>query len=227
MVRDWLERRFLPSTSLDIGARTSITTGLTYVGIIVALLAASGTLGLQLEKITLLASALTVGIGFGLQAIIQNFVSGVIMLFERPVKIGDRVTVSGSEGTIRRMRVRATEIVADDGSVAIIPNSSFISSTVVNKSAVESPAGMQLTVTVRGAGSASEAMELLDRRIASSSVDLVDARNQIRLFRFEAAEWVFDVVAYPSGGRVDPKVRSDLLVTLSDLQGGDLTLAAT
>jgi small-conductance mechanosensitive channel len=97
MMRGWLEKRFLPSTSLDVGVRTSLVTGLSYVGIIIALLSASSTLGLQLEKITLIASALSVGIGFGLQSIIQNFVSGVILLIERPVKQGDWVSVSGAE----------------------------------------------------------------------------------------------------------------------------------
>lgn len=89
IARGWLYRRFLPSTNLDAFARNSIVTGLGYLGIIVVLLATSSTLGLHLEKITLIASALTVGIGFGLQAIIQNFVSGVILLFERLIKLWD------------------------------------------------------------------------------------------------------------------------------------------
>lgn len=224
MVRSWLERRFLPSTNLDIGARTSITTGLSYVGIIVALLATSGTLGLQLEKITLIASALTVGIGFGLQAIIQNFVSGVIMLFERPVKIGDRIAVSGSEGKIRRMRVRATEVVADDGSVAIIPNSSFISSTVVNKSAVAAPTQIALTVTVTGAQSAKAAQTLLFDHF--SNPNFAGSEPSIHLAKFGTAECVFDVVLRPSAGSAPDLMRSDVLMDLSGLHIEGIDIAA-
>lgn len=227
MVRGWLERRFLPSTNLDIGARTSITTGLSYVGIIVALLAASGTLGLQLEKITLIASALTVGIGFGLQAIIQNFVSGVIMLFERPVKIGDRVAVSGSEGKIRRMRVRATEIVADDGSVAIIPNSAFISSTVINKSAVAAPSEIALSVTVSGAPSARAAKILLADHLENASSVRAAKPAAIRLTRFAALEWVFDVLVHPAGSSSASQMRSDLLMELSEASEDGVNIAAT
>jgi small-conductance mechanosensitive channel len=144
MMRGWLEKRFLPSTSLDVGVRTSLVTGLSYVGIIIALLSASSTLGLQLEKITLIASALSVGIGFGLQSIIQNFVSGVILLIERPVKQGDWVSVSGAEGTIRRIRVRATELATADGGTAIVPNSSFISSNVSNRADPLAPQRLDL-----------------------------------------------------------------------------------
>lgn len=226
MMRGWLERRFLPSTNLDIGARTSITTGLSYVGIIVALLAASGTLGLQLEKITLIASALTVGIGFGLQAIIQNFVSGVIMLFERPVKIGDRVTVSGSEGKIRKMRVRATEIVADDGSVAIIPNSAFISSTVINKSAVAAPSEIELSVTVSGAQTAKAAKELLSEHLQCSTSVRSETPAAIRLKKFGALEWVFDVLVHPTSGFSASQVRSDLLMELSEAREDGVSIAA-
>jgi len=225
MVRGWLERRFLPSTSLDIGARTSITTGLSYVGIIVALLATSGTLGLQLEKITLIASALTVGIGFGLQAIIQNFVSGVIMLFERPVKIGDLVAVSGSEGKIRRMRVRATEIVADDGSVAIIPNSSFISSTVINKSAVVAPTTIHLKVTVAGAASAQTARELLAQHLAVSSAVSDGLSSDIRLEKFGGGESVFTVGVSPASRHSASATRSDLLFELSGLRAEGVTIS--
>ncbi|WP_125996581.1 mechanosensitive ion channel domain-containing protein [Sphingomonas sp. S-NIH.Pt15_0812] len=226
MIRGWLERRFLPSTNLDIGARTSITTGLSYVGIIFALVATSGTLGLQLEKITLIASALTVGIGFGLQAIIQNFVSGVIMLFERPVKIGDRVSVSGSEGKIRRMRVRATELVADDGSIAIIPNSAFISTTVVNKSAVEAPSEIALTVTITGAVDADGARKMLAQHLSHSSSVSHETSPTIRLEKFGAVEWVFAISVEPSRQAQGRDVRSDILFGLSAIRADGITLAA-
>ena len=108
---------------------------MSYAGALVALLAAASALGIALDKVTLIASALSVGIGFGLQSIIQNFVSGIILLIERPIKVGDWVSASGAEGIVQRIRVRATEIAMPDGSVNIVPNSSFISAPVQNRTA--------------------------------------------------------------------------------------------
>lgn len=216
MIRHWFEQRFLPSTTLGIGARTSIVTGLGYVGTIIALIAASGALGLQLDKITLIASALTVGVGFGLQAIIQNFVSGVILLFERPIQPGDRVMVSGSEGKVHRMRVRATELVSDDGSIAIIPNSAFISSTVVNKGDRPGDTAIEIDVTILGRANAAAARDMLLGRIATC--DAVDAARtpQLHLKTLRENWWKFGVRFYPRRNDPQDRVISDLLFHLGE-----------
>ncbi|RGE46017.1 mechanosensitive ion channel family protein [Comamonas testosteroni] len=128
----WLVETYLPKTELDIGARNSISTVARYVGIILSGLWTLAALGIGFEKVALLASALSVGIGFGLQAITQNFVSGLILLAERPVKLGDRVRIGDQVGDIRRISVRATEIQTDDKSTVIVPNSEFITKSVQN-----------------------------------------------------------------------------------------------
>ena len=84
----WLEERFLPETNLDVGVRSSIGTGAGYVGVILAALIALSYVGLNLQNVAIVAGALSVGIGFGLQSIINNFVSGLILLVERPIKLG-------------------------------------------------------------------------------------------------------------------------------------------
>jgi small-conductance mechanosensitive channel len=89
-------------------------------------------LGISVNRIAWIASALSVGIGFGLQAIVQNFISGLILLAERPVKVGDWVVLGAAEGDIRRINVRATEIQLGDRSTLIVPNSEFITKTVRN-----------------------------------------------------------------------------------------------
>jgi potassium-dependent mechanosensitive channel len=89
-------------------------------------------LGFSVERIAWVASALSVGIGFGLQAVVQNFVSGLILLVERPVKVGDWVAIGDIEGDIRRINVRATEIQMADRSTMIVPNSELITKTVRN-----------------------------------------------------------------------------------------------
>jgi small-conductance mechanosensitive channel len=86
-----------------------------------------------LERIAWIASALSVGIGFGLQAIVQNFISGLILLAERPVKVGDWVVVGDAEGDIRRINVRATEIQTGDRTTVLVPNSELITKTVRNR----------------------------------------------------------------------------------------------
>lgn len=128
----WLEQTYLPKTELDLGARNSISTVARYLGITVAAFWTLAALGIGFEKLALLASALSVGIGFGLQAITQNFVSGLILLAERPVKLGDRVRIGDQEGNILRINVRATEIQTDDKATLIVPNSELITKAVRN-----------------------------------------------------------------------------------------------
>ena len=108
MAQRWLERRYLPATGWDSGLRNSVSTGVGYLGVAIVLVCALTATGVGFSQIALVASALSVGIGFGLQQIVQNFVSGVIILIERPIKVGDWVNVGGVEGDIRRIRVRDT-----------------------------------------------------------------------------------------------------------------------
>lgn len=132
VLKRWLIKRYLPTTTLDPGMQTSATTLFGYIGVVVAVGLALSAVGIGLERVAWVASALSVGIGFGLQAVVQNFVSGLILLAERPVKVGDWVSLGGVEGDIRRINVRATEIQMSDRSTVIVPNSEFITKTVRN-----------------------------------------------------------------------------------------------
>ncbi|MDQ2763959.1 MAG: mechanosensitive ion channel [Pseudomonadota bacterium] len=131
-VRGWLESRYLPATEIDIGVRASLASAVTYLGVIIAVVVASVFLGVSLDRITLFASALSIGIGFGLQSIISNFVSGLILLVERPVKVGDWIAIGDLEGDIRKINVRATEIEMKDQSRLIVPNLDLVTKTVRN-----------------------------------------------------------------------------------------------
>ncbi len=128
----WLQDRYLPTTHLDPGMRVSAATLVGYIGVVVAVALSMSAIGVGLERVAWVASALSVGIGFGLQAVVQNFVSGLILLAERPVKVGDWVSLGGVEGDIQRINVRATEIRMGDRSTVIVPNSEFITKTVRN-----------------------------------------------------------------------------------------------
>ncbi|WP_246201629.1 DUF3772 domain-containing protein [Budvicia diplopodorum] len=130
--RHWLSAKFLPKTTMDTGMRMSLVTLFSNIGYVLVILLTLSLLGIEWNKLAWIVSALSVGIGFGLQEIVKNFISGLILLTERPVKVGDLVSIAGVEGDIRRINVRATEIQLGDKSTVIVPNSQFISQSVRN-----------------------------------------------------------------------------------------------
>ena len=146
-VRRWLDKDFLPKTTMDVGMRVSLVTLFSNIGYVLIILLTLSIMGLQWNKLAWIVSALSVGIGFGLQEIVKNFISGLILLTERPVKVGDLVSISGIEGDIRRINVRATEIQLGDKSTVIVPNSQFISQNVRNATMGNAQGVVTITLT--------------------------------------------------------------------------------
>ncbi len=143
-----LENRVFPQTRLDIGVRHSLKTAVGYIGLVIAAAVAISALGLDLSNIAIIAGALSVGIGFGLQNIVNNFVSGLILLMERPVKVGDWVEVGAHQGYVKRINVRATELQTFQRSSVIIPNSELLSTSVVNWTHKDTQARVDISVGV-------------------------------------------------------------------------------
>ncbi len=213
LARAWLERRYLPATDWDIGVRNSVSTGIAYIGVAIALICALGVTGIGFAQIALIASALSVGIGFGLQQIVQNFVAGVILLIERPVKVGDWVNVSGVEGDVLDIRVRATEIRTSDRSMVMVPNSSLITTNVQNKTRGDLQTRISIQTGIARPFDAGKAREILLKAAADHKDVLPQPAPQVFVESLSAATgqavvislWVS--IANPRQGH---RIKSDL-----------------
>ncbi|MGE3307877.1 MAG: mechanosensitive ion channel domain-containing protein [Rhizobiaceae bacterium] len=128
----WLDGSVMARGKVDVGVRNSIRVGIGYVGIGLAVLIGVSAAGIDLSNIALVAGALSLGIGFGLQNIVNNFVSGLILLAERPFKVGDWVVAGQTSGIVKRISVRATQIETFQRQVIILPNSELINAAVGN-----------------------------------------------------------------------------------------------
>ena len=127
-----ISQRLLAKSRIDLGVRIAIGSIVKYVLLVTGFVIILQTAGINLSSITILLGALGVGIGFGLQNVTNNFVSGIIILFERPIKVGDRIEVADVAGDVVDISMRATTIVTNDNISIIVPNSQFISETVIN-----------------------------------------------------------------------------------------------
>ncbi|WP_084417813.1 DUF3772 domain-containing protein [Henriciella litoralis] len=132
LIQRTFERSILPKTQISSGAANSLVTLLGYAGVLIAGLTAIGVVGFDLSSLAIIAGALSVGIGFGLQSIVSNFVAGLILLFERPFKIGDWIVTPSGEGTVQKINVRATEVLTFDRRSIIVPNAELISNAFGN-----------------------------------------------------------------------------------------------
>jgi potassium-dependent mechanosensitive channel len=210
LAQRWLNRRFLPVTDWDSGVRNSVNMGVGYLGVGVAILCALAIAGLGFQQIALVASALSVGIGFGLQQVVQNFVSGLILLVERPVKVGDWVNLGGLEGDIKNIRVRATEIRTGDNTTLIVPNSSFITATVQNKTLGNPRGQVQIKLTIAMVQDAERTRELILAAFADNKEVMRRPPPNVFIDSIAPGAVNFNCTATVASPRDAYRIRSDL-----------------
>jgi small-conductance mechanosensitive channel len=188
----------------------SIRTGVGYVGILVAALVAISYAGFNLSSIAIVAGALSVGIGFGLQNLVNNFVSGLILLAERPIRVGDLVVVGGEEGYVRKISVRSTEIETFDRANVLIPNSYFIAEKVKNWTFRNNIRRLALPIGVAYGSDAQQVRTVL-MKVAQDNPDVLTAPAPfVMLDDFAASSLNFTLYAYVGDISKAGSVRTEL-----------------
>jgi small-conductance mechanosensitive channel len=215
-VTDWLDRRVLSDTQLDSGARNSIHSGARYAGYALAAVVALTATGLDLSSLTIAAGALGLGIGFGLQSIANNFVSGLILLAERPVRVGDWVATNAGEGIVKKINVRSTEIETFDNCTIIVPNSNLISEAVRNWTHRDTVGRFTVSVSVvHGSDAKSVAKKLLALAHAHPKVMRHPAPT-VHLSRIAPQSLDFDLRGYTQHVFDAVNISSDLRIAITE-----------
>jgi len=196
LVVRWLDRRILAETRIDKGVQDSVRKGASYAGYILAAGLALGAAGLDFSNFALIAGALGVGIGFGLQSIVNNFVSGLILLAERPVRVGDWVVLPTGEGIVKRINVRSTEIETFDSCTIIVPNSNLITEVVRNWTHDDSVGRFTVTVSAAYDSNAEEVRDLLIKLARAHPKVLTYPEPMVTLARFGAYAIDFEIKAH-------------------------------
>lgn len=156
-----LQTMLLTRLDMDDGTKSAIVTGTGYIGVMIAFVAAVGAAGIDLSNLAIIFGALSVGIGFGMQSIVSNFVSGIIMLVERPIKEGDSIEVGGYAGIVDKISVRATRIQSFDHDDVIIPNSELIAGTVRNRTLTDRMTRIECSVGIAYDADVHKAFDIL------------------------------------------------------------------
>lgn len=205
-----IEAAILSKLPFDAGARYAVVTILRYVITLIGIAVVFEKLGVGWEDFQWLVAAVSVGLGFGLQEIFGNFVSGIILLFERPLRVGDVVTVSGVTGVVTKIRMRATTILDGDNKEHIIPNKNMITGAVVNWVLSSSTVRVQFAVGV-AYGTETRKVEQLLLAIGKSHTEVVDDPAPSVIFLgFGASALDFQLNVYVKSPAVGGRVRTEI-----------------
>jgi small-conductance mechanosensitive channel len=203
-------RRFLRARGAEQGAQFALAKIVRYSIITVGLVAGCNTMGLRLDALLAASAVVAVGIGFGLQNIAQNFVSGLILLIERPVRHGDFVRVGGTLGTVDDIGLRATHIVTRDEVTIIVPNSALVTAEVVNHSRPTTNLRIRVGVGVAYGSNTAAVREVLLAIAKSEPMVLAEPKPDVRLEDFGESALTFALLCWIEHARDDLRVSSAL-----------------
>jgi potassium efflux system protein len=215
-LRFLLEEDVYQHFHLARGIPYAISTMLHYVILLVGFFMALGALGIDLTKITIVAGAFSVGVGFGLQTIFNNFVSGIILLFERPIKIGDIIEVAGTVGEVQHIGIRASVIRTAEGSEIIVPNGMLISSQVTNWTFTDRRRAVEVSVSVAGGADLQRVTEILKNAATTQSGVAKEPTPQVYVVSFTAGAIALQLRAWTDRYQDWSQIRSDLSVAVND-----------
>lgn len=191
--RNWLDGSVMARGRVDAGVRNSIRTAVGYAGILLAALLGVSVAGIDMSNVALVAGALSLGIGFGLQNIVSNFVSGLILLAERPFKVGDWVVAGANSGMVKKISVRATEIETFQRQTVIVPNSEFINSAVGNWTHRNKLGRIDVKINVAYGSDARRAAEVMDAVVRSHPLVLKNPEPFVVFLNFGPAALEFEL----------------------------------
>jgi small-conductance mechanosensitive channel len=225
LLRALLEGALFPRLQLRRGIPQAVSTTLHYAVLLVGFLLALGAAGVDFSRFTLLAGAFGVGLGFGLQNVVSNFVSGLILLFERPIQIGDSVEVAGVQGEVRRIGIRSSTLRTRDGAEVIVPNAKLIENQVVNWTLSDQDRRIELRVGVAYGTEPRSVLEiLLDVARAHPEV-LPEPQPQALFLGFGESSLDFQLLAWTSNFAGSARIRSELGLAMHDaLQGAGVEI---
>lgn len=200
MVFRWLQRmlseRVLPELEIEPGLQNSLTTGLGYIGLILAMVLGISVMGIDLTTLAVILGALSVGIGFGLQNIVNNFVSGFVLLIERPVNVGDWVVIGPHEGFVKRINPRSTEIETWQKASVIVPNADFISQAVTNWTLTDKNGRVEVRVHVVRECNTARVRDILLQIANEHPKVLVDPEPFVLFQEFNPSSFEFELRCY-------------------------------
>lgn len=214
-VTRWLERRVLPETQFDKGVQDSLRAVAGYSGYSLAAIFALTAAGLDFSSMALVFGALGVGIGLGLQSVVNNFVSGLILLAERPVRVGDWVVTNAGEGLVKKINVRTTELETFDNCSIIIPNSNLIAEPVRNWTHRDSVGRLTVSVVFNHAADAAELSKQLLAIAQAHPKIMRHPAPIVQLSRISTTGLEFDIRAHIRDVFESPQVASEIRIEIA------------